>query len=176
MIVVSTVNCTSFISNPIYLSNQSYVQVEEVKEVLDPSASAATTRKPVKTLGAGPLLPLQGILGKLKKKQSTPNKEHLDAAREPSAATVLDDPTVSTLHEEGEEDSRGDGLANRDARQPSLAVDDGIVLSLQDAGEDNGSKVEAESALDDRVGTFKVRGIPFVYPFVQPRAWPRLIL
>ena len=49
-----------------------------------------------------------------------------------------------------------------DARQPSSAVDDGIVLSLQDAGEDIGSKVEAESALDDRVDTFKVRGIPFV--------------
>ena len=49
-----------------------------------------------------------------------------------------------------------------DALQLSSAVDGGIALPLQDAGENNGSKVDAKRALDDRVGTFQVRGIPFV--------------
>ena len=100
----------------------------------------------VKIMGAGPLLPARAIRG------------ILEEALAPFFVKKLKHPK------------------HLDARQPSSAADDGIVLPLQDAGEDNSSKVEAEPALDDRVGTFKVRGIPFVYPFVQPRAWPWLIL
>ena len=46
------------------------------------------------------------------------------------------------------------------ALQPSSGVDDRIVLPLHDAGEDDGCKVEAEPALDNRVKTVKVRVIP----------------
>ena len=55
------------------------------------------------------------------------------------------------------------------ALQPLSAVGNRLVLPLQDAGEDNCSKVEADAALDDRVGTFKVRGIPFVPFLFSPR-------
>src|SRR5210317_873691 len=109
-------------SNP----NQSYVQVVEVEVGQGVDSSAAADKKPVKTLGAGPLLPiLRGILGILKKtsmpftkvlKQSKP--KHLDAL------------------------------------EPSSTVDDGIVLPLHGAGEEVEAKTTAwdDDAEGDNVG------------------------
>ncbi len=87
----------------------------------------------VESLGAGPLLPVRGAMGILEKALM---------------------PFVKKLKQP----------KHLGARQPSSAVDDRIVLPLHDVGEgDNGCKVEAEPALDDRVDTFTVRGrIPFV--------------
>ncbi len=75
-------------------------------------------------MGAGPLLPIRVIHGILEK-------------------------TLVPFAKKLKQSKNLDAL-----QQPSSAVDDRIALPLHDAGEDNGSKVEAEPALDDRVGTF----------------------
>ena len=106
------------------------MQVVEVAGGVD--SSAAANKKTVESMGAGPLLPVQGdIIGVIKKalmpfpkKMKQPPKHLLQS----STATV----------------------------------DDRIVLSLDDVGEDDNGKAKAELALDDNMDTAKVRGIPFV--------------
>ncbi len=113
--------------------------VQDVEVEGGVDSSAAADKGTVKIMGSGPLLPVRAIRGILKE------------ALMPFFVKKLKQPK------------------HLDALQPSSTVDDGIALPLQDAGEDNCSKVEAEAALDDRVGTFKVRGIPFVPFLFSPR-------
>ena len=90
-------------------------------------------------MGAGPLLPIRVIHGIIEK-------------------------TLVPFAKKLKQSKNLDAL-----QQPSSAVDDRIALPLQDnAGENNGSKVEAERAWDGHVATVKVRDTVCIL-FVPPK-------